>query len=90
MEMFLSALQKGDEKAFRLLFDEFYIALCLFAERFLKDREAAADVVQESFLKYWDRPADISLCSGSSRMFESTPEQASEGGDRGRYGNRIG
>ena len=59
MEMFLSALQKGDEKAFRLLFDEFYIALCLFAERFLKDREAAADVVQESFLKYWDRHADF-------------------------------
>ncbi len=57
--MFLRALQKGDEKAFRLLFDEFYTALCLFAERFLKDREAAEDVVQEVFLKYWDRHSDF-------------------------------
>ena len=57
--MFLSALQRGDEKAFRLLFNEFYTALCLFAERFLGDREAAADVVQEAFLKYWDRHSDF-------------------------------
>lgn len=57
--MFLSALQRGDKKAFRLLFNEFYTALCLFAERFLGDREAAADVVQEAFLKYWDRHSDF-------------------------------
>lgn len=33
---FLDNLQKGDEGAFRVLFDEFYTALCLFAERFLE------------------------------------------------------
>ena len=46
---FMDNLQKGDEGAFRVLFDEFYTALCLFAERFLGEREAAADVVQEAF-----------------------------------------
>ena len=56
---FLDNLQKGDEGAFRVLFDEFYTALCLFAERFLGEREAAADVVQEAFLKYWDRHMDF-------------------------------
>ena len=59
MEKSLRALQNGDEKAFRLLFDEFYTALCLFAERYLGEREAAADVVQEAFVKYWDRHADF-------------------------------
>lgn len=59
LEVFLGKLQKGDERAFRILFDEFYTALCLFAERFLGDREAAEDVVQEGFLKYWSRHADF-------------------------------
>lgn len=59
LEVFLGKLQRGDEGAFRLLFDEFYSALCLFAERFLGDREAAEDVVQETFLKYWDRHTDF-------------------------------
>lgn len=53
LEVFLSNLQKGDEKAFRVLFEEFYTALCLFAERFLEDHDMAADIVQEAFLKYW-------------------------------------
>ena len=59
LEVFIGDLQKRDEKAFRILFDEFYVALCLFAMRFMEDREAAADIVQEAFLKYWDRHADF-------------------------------
>ena len=59
IDIFIDQLQKGDEGAFRVLFDEFYTALCLFAGRFLGEREAAADVVQEAFLKYWDRHMDF-------------------------------
>ena len=59
IDIFIDQLQKGDEGAFRVLFDEFYTALCLFADRFLGVREAAADVVQEAFLKYWDRHTDF-------------------------------
>ena len=44
---FLDNLQKGDEGAFRVLFDEFYTALCLFAERFLGEREAALDEIRK-------------------------------------------
>ena len=55
----LSDLQKGDEKAFRKLFTEFYAALCLFAKRFVGEGEVAEDIVQEAFLKYWDRHADF-------------------------------
>lgn len=58
-DSFLKRLQEGDEKAFRVLFDEFYASLCLFATRYLGDREEAADVVQETFLKYWNRHADF-------------------------------
>lgn len=37
IDIFIDQLQKGDEGAFRVLFDEFYTALCLFAGRFLGD-----------------------------------------------------
>lgn len=55
----LKRLQEGNEEAFRMLFEEFYASLCLFAARYLGDREEAADVVQETFLKYWQRHADF-------------------------------
>ena len=41
----LKRLQEGNEEAFRMLFEEFYASLCLFAARYLGDREEAADVV---------------------------------------------
>jgi len=45
-DFLLKRLQEGNEQAFRMLFEEFYASLCLFATRYLGDREEAADVVQ--------------------------------------------
>lgn len=58
-DFLLKRLQEGNEQAFRMLFEEFYASLCLFATRYLGDREEAADVVQEAFLKYWHRHTDF-------------------------------
>lgn len=52
-------LKAGNELAFRCLFDEYYQALCLFAVNYLGDDAEGADVVQESFIKYWDRHSDF-------------------------------
>ncbi|WP_455510150.1 RNA polymerase sigma factor [Butyricimonas paravirosa] len=57
--LLLVRLQQGDEKAFQGLFKEFYASLCLFATHYLGDREEAADIVQEAFLKYWNKRADF-------------------------------
>lgn len=35
------------------LFDDFYIPLCLFAERYLDNAEMAEDIVQDCFIKLW-------------------------------------
>ncbi|MBC5622827.1 RNA polymerase sigma factor [Butyricimonas hominis] len=59
INMLLLRLQQGDEKAFRSLFEEFYPSLCLFATHYLGDKDEAADIVQESFLKYWNKRADF-------------------------------
>lgn len=52
-------LKAGNEMAFRELFDEYYQALCLFAVKYLRNDAEAEDVVQESFIKYWNRYANF-------------------------------
>lgn len=42
---------RGDESAFKCLFEDFYPSLCLYAGHYLKNKEEAADIVQESFIK---------------------------------------
>lgn len=52
-------LKAGEEIAFRHLFDEYYQALCLFAVHYLGHDAEAADVVQECFIKYWNRHTEF-------------------------------
>src|SRR6266700_1876162 len=53
------AFRAGDQKAMSSLFSMFYKPLALFAGRMLKDRLAAEDVVEESFIKLWHRHEDF-------------------------------
>jgi len=45
---------KGTED-FRHLFDELYRPLCLFANKYLRDTNTSKDVVQEVFIKVWEK-----------------------------------
>ncbi len=40
---------------FYQLFTNFYVPLCLFGERYLENKEDAADVVQDVFIKLWQQ-----------------------------------
>lgn len=42
-----------DKAVFKSLFNDFFVTLCLFAERYVEELEMAADIVQESFVKLW-------------------------------------
>lgn len=57
--LLVKRLQQGEERAFKELFEAFYPSLCLFAGHYLGDESEAGDVVQESFLKYWNRHGDF-------------------------------
>lgn len=48
-------LRAGDEAAFDALFRAWYAPLVQFAERFLREREAAEEVVQDVMLELWKR-----------------------------------
>ncbi|MDR1415102.1 MAG: RNA polymerase sigma-70 factor [Odoribacteraceae bacterium] len=44
-----------DTLAFEELFHAYYAPLCFFATKILKDEEAARDVVQEVFIRFWEK-----------------------------------
>ncbi len=50
----IALLQKGDEQAFKSLFEKYGIRLYQFSLKFLKDKEDAEDLLNEVFLKIWE------------------------------------
>jgi len=54
-------LKEGDEGAFNTLFRKYYSAMCHFANQFLHDRELAEEVVQDMFVKIWEKRAVLNI-----------------------------
>lgn len=59
IEELVERLKAGDDMAFHTLFEYFYPSLCLFAIKHVEDQQAAEDIVQDTFIKYWDKHADF-------------------------------
>ncbi len=57
------ALQRGDEGAYRALFDLFYDPLLHFAASLVRDPAVAEDLVQEAFVRVWDRREQIDVAT---------------------------
>lgn len=58
-------LKKRDVTAFKLFFESFYPSLCLFANKYLKDRDVSLDIVQDAFLYLWNKNADFPTANGA-------------------------
>ena len=56
-------IKSGDKQAFRLLFDEYYSSLCLYANSVLHNPELSQDLVSECFVKIWERKETIDINS---------------------------
>lgn len=59
-DLFLK-IKKGDEKAFEILFHFYYGSLCLYAASFLGNDTAAEEIVQDFFVKLWEKRKEISI-----------------------------
>lgn len=57
------SFQKGEEQGFDYLFELYYKPLTHFAFVFLKETQASEDVVQESFIKLWEKRETIGSLS---------------------------
>lgn len=50
----VKAVNGKDEKAWKILFDTFYVPLCHYALRILRDKQLVADIVQDVFVRLWN------------------------------------
>jgi RNA polymerase sigma-70 factor (ECF subfamily) len=62
-------LKDGDQTAFELLFHFYYSGLVLFSTQFTTDRNEAEEIVQDFFVKFWQRHAQISLTESLKSYF---------------------
>ncbi|WP_026464380.1 RNA polymerase sigma-70 factor [Adhaeribacter aquaticus] len=51
----IEALKQGDRQAFGLIYNRFAPKLYSFALKLVREKETAEEIVQEVFLKLWDR-----------------------------------
>lgn len=50
-----------DERSFRLLFESYYPALCIYAKRFVEERATREDIVQDVFFSIWEHRKTLSV-----------------------------
>lgn len=61
-ELFLiDALNKGDESAYRFLFDRYYNRLVFFANKLLQDLDSSRNTVQDVFVMLFERKDEITI-----------------------------
>lgn len=65
----LEEIKNGNDLAFQFLFQSYYPRLRGYAARFVDDQEAVRDIIQESFLKFWEKRQLIEAISVSSLLF---------------------
>ena len=49
------SFREGDRKAFKLIFDAFHKPLIIFANKYVNDTDLSEDLVQEVFIKFWEK-----------------------------------
>lgn len=55
------ALKEGKENAFEMIFRTYYQPLCKYAYSFLNDKDEAEEVVQASFISFWERRGELRI-----------------------------
>ena len=65
----LGELKRGNNAAFEFLFKSYYPRLRGYAIRFIEDEETVRDIIQECFLRFWERREMLSAVSLTSLLF---------------------
>ena len=57
----IELIKQGDTGAFKTLFDSVYPQLYIYCRRFIPDPEEAKDILQNVFLRFWEKREDIDI-----------------------------
>ncbi len=75
-ESWMEKVKEGNTKAFEALFHKYYGNLCLYATKILDNDQAAEEVVQDFFVKFWEKKEQISIgTSIKNYLFKSVKNQ---------------
>jgi RNA polymerase sigma-70 factor (ECF subfamily) len=55
----MSGIRSGNGKTLQIVFKMYHSLLCATAFRMVQDREVAKDIVQEVFIRFWNRHASL-------------------------------
>ena len=57
-------VKKGNIKAFEILYKSYYPSLCLYSYGLIQDEELVKEIVNDVFLKVWDKRREIDIQYG--------------------------
>lgn len=71
-QQLLEKINKGDVKAFEVIFKKYYQMLCNFSCKYLHDMDKAEEIVQDLFCNLWDKKGELNIHSSlKSYLFRS-------------------
>ena len=70
-------LKEGDQTAFELLFHFYYPGLVIYASQFTADRAEAEEIVQEFFVRFWQKHQQILFSDSLKNYFFSSVRNSS-------------
>lgn len=60
-KLIIEKLKQGDQKAFKYVFDRYYVLLCRFANQMLNDTSLAEEIVDDAIFYLWERRKEIEI-----------------------------
>lgn len=60
-KLIIEKLRQGDQKAFKYVFDRYYVLLCRFASQILNDASLAEEIVDDAIFYLWEHRKEIEI-----------------------------
>lgn len=60
-KVLISNLRNGDSQAFSNIFNAYYKDMVIFARKFTKDFDSAEEIVQDTFVRFWEERVSIEV-----------------------------
>lgn len=70
-------LKNGDQTAFELLFHFYYPGLVMYASQFTANSEDAEEIVQDFFVRFWEKHKQLVPCNSLKNYFFSSVKNGS-------------